>query len=49
MEHLLELLLKGEFYENWQTTIFVIKKYREIYNSFKEQMLQGKGKFVIAI
>ena len=43
------LLLKGEFYENWWTDIFIIQRYSEIYNSFKEQMLQGKGKFERAI
>ena len=38
-----KLLLKEEFYENWRADIFIIKRYCEIYNSFKEQMLQGKG------
>ena len=49
MKHPLKLILKGEFYDNWQTDNFIIKRYREIYSSFKEQMLQGKGKFVKAI
>ena len=49
MEHLLETTSERKFYENWRTDIFIIKRYREIYNSFKEQILQGKGKFVRAI
>ena len=39
----------GEFYENWPTDIFIMKKCCEIYKFFKEQMSQGKGKFVRAI
>ena len=37
-----KLLLKGELYEKWRTDILIIKRYREVHNSFKEQMLQGK-------
>lgn len=36
------MLLKGDFYEKWQIDIVLIRKYCEVYNSFKEQTLQGK-------
>ena len=38
-----KLLLKGEFYENSQTDIFIIKRYREIYNSFKYKCCKRRG------
>ena len=38
-----ELVLKEELYEKWQTfVLFIIKRYRQVDSSFKEQTLQGK-------
>ena len=31
-----ELVLKGEFYEKWQTNNLIIKRYRKVDSSFKE-------------
>ena len=38
-----KLVLKGEFYEKWRTNVLIIKRFRKVDSSFKEETLsEGK-------
>ena len=37
-----DLVLKGQFYKKWRTSILIIKRYRKVDSTFKEHGLWGK-------